>query len=486
MKKILIIFLFLLSNLIFAQKIKINNDQLIIDKKETGIKVTEEKKETKYVYIFSDNETSEVFAHVDYMFKKTEADTFIQWLEISNDNYDFVNDVDMEYLSSTMSFKKAIAELLMKKYKFFDVDGINEEGIRIFFSEKRSSGNKQKAENPEEDLNENTALYHNLNPFIKEDLTIVKGGRHSNEIIGRLEINYGLKSLIKLYDLDNNLIASSIVQTTSLVKVSLIDDSSFEYKSDYSLNFKDKFLDELLKKIVSKGFVLGHDFANKEKAVQEEINALENKRLEKEFNETLPNTVNIYKKKGYAIDKKGNKIEGLISIFFENIAPKDYEVQTLLSKKALLFTVTYFEENWGDRTKYCNSTGYPYLFVELDDKTTKEFRPLSIENHTKSKRAKYYYEYVKDYGDFEIYRRLDNNFIIKHKDKKSGLFIDEDLLTREEEFFVDIEEYLFSECDMEKISKNADYNILRLIFQNNEIEHIEKLLNFYDICNDKK
>lgn len=112
-----------------------------------------------------------------------------------------------------------------------------------------------------------TAKLRELDPHISTDLSIRQVGP-TGDRIGRLELpeNQNSNSILvyRVYDLDENLIATASTQINfPVMSVSLIDEISFEYRSRFGLSSQiggTSFLEELIQRLIFKGYHLGHHY----------------------------------------------------------------------------------------------------------------------------------------------------------------------------------------------------------------------------------
>lgn len=321
-----------------AQKIKIKKGVILIDKVEIPIKVESEYITTKggiigdfhHILTFSDVSTSNVFVIVEHIGKMMSPNGVKEtWLEISDPSKEKTNSVDLDRKFG--GGKKGIVNHLMNKYQFFTIEGtVNQNKITEFFNTTTESKAKAKANKGKAKQKEADDRVSKIEPFVKNDLTtIVSGGRMGTEVIGTVnapdKYHDTRTTPIKIYDLDNNLIATATTDILSPVTVSLINSSVFDYKNRTQLNggiSNQYFLTELVENIVAKGYVLGNQINEGKKiAYQEkkEEQAIQYEKDKDDYETRKRNSLNIYDKKGYIIDEDDKKWEGKIGIAFEEI-----------------------------------------------------------------------------------------------------------------------------------------------------------------------
>jgi len=268
-KTIILIVSLIFAFPVLAQKIKVKKDIIYIDKVEIPIKVDSEYLSTKggisgdfhQVLTFSDATTSENFIIVDHIGKMTNVGGVKEvWFEISDVSKTKTNSVDFD--REFGGGKKGIIKHLLNKYQFFTKEGsIDKDKISAFLLTSTTSTTKEKANKAIANNTEIEAKVTEINPFVQNDLTtITKGGRLGTEVIGHLtspdKYHDTRTTPIKVYDLDDNMIASATTDILSPVTVSLIGGASFEYKSKTQLNggiSNQRFLTELLENLIRKG-----------------------------------------------------------------------------------------------------------------------------------------------------------------------------------------------------------------------------------------
>ena len=131
----------------YSQKVKVKKDVIVIDKQETPLKIEDERVGDEVFYNFINTATNTTFVKVEYITEEVGEGDRYQWLVLSKEGIPFKNEVDMKYLSFTLSNKKAIAEFLMKELNFFDTQGrIDNDAIHQFFDKKRVRESKEEYE----------------------------------------------------------------------------------------------------------------------------------------------------------------------------------------------------------------------------------------------------------------------------------------------------------------------------------------------------
>ncbi|TDF34662.1 hypothetical protein EYS14_23175 [Alteromonadaceae bacterium M269] len=140
-----------------ANKVKIKRDFIYIDKKKTPLKVEKDDTDT---YIFTDTSSGKVFVTASYLFERVDDENSFQWLVLKTDGSSYANEVDLEYISFTLSVKKAVTEFLMKRLGFFDAKGVvNQSKLDEYFSQQRVRASQQKQIAAAADLAEQEAQF---------------------------------------------------------------------------------------------------------------------------------------------------------------------------------------------------------------------------------------------------------------------------------------------------------------------------------------
>lgn len=326
--KIALIFFLFTSLISLGQKIKVKKNIISIDNTEIPIKVETSYRSNKsesfgdydILYTFSNTNSSEIFVLVNSIGKVPAPNKPREnWLEISIPNNNKINAIDINFTGA----KKGIIRYLLNELSFFNSDGkVNEANILAFIEKNTSSKAKTKAKGAAEKDASAKKLVNEIMPFVQGDMSITKGGRFGTEVIGSVispDVYHETRnSPIEIYDLDENLIAIATTDILSPVIVNLIDGSRFNYKSKSKLDgtlTKQKFLTELVEKVVQKGFSLSNSYTDNKK---EQIGEVLNDKTSK-YELKKKNSSNIYNQKGYAIDEKGKRFEGEITMLFEQI-----------------------------------------------------------------------------------------------------------------------------------------------------------------------
>jgi hypothetical protein len=486
-----------------AQKIKIKKGIVLIDKAGIPIKIDSEHITTKggimgdfhQILTFSNTSASNVFAIVEYKGKMmTSNGPKVTWLEISDKNKEKTNSVDID--RDFGGGKKGIVRHLMNKYQFFSIEGVvNQHKITEFFNTITESKAKEKANKGKAKEKEADDRVSKIRPFVKNDLTtIVTGGRMGTEVIGTVnapdKYHHTRTTPIKIYDLNNNLIASATTDILSPVIVSLIDGSTFKYDSKYQLSgglSNSRFLTDLVEKIVGKGYVLGSQI-NEEKEIayqeQKERKAIQYQKDKANYEVAKRNSSNIYNKKGYVIDEKGVKKEGAISIAFEKIKnPADWGgMVNISSSYGNSLALRYIDKKGKKKIKSFSAKKGNRFCIINEDESEICYQGIKIQGNGLLGQAaattfegvgevQYMKEVFKE-GKVTIFQSTPSNkYVIKTEDQEKAFNFVFGGLIKKEKKLANLKEYL-NGCDY------GDGTYDEASFEN--IDKIKELINFYN------
>ncbi|MBS9462745.1 hypothetical protein KIM67_10005 [Flagellimonas sp. 389] len=340
LKSLPTLILLMLSMSVFTQKLKVKKDIILIDKKEVSLKLIDDNVGTEVFYRLVDQNTGKIIVSVNRKSANVGNDIRFEWLVLSKDSIPYENEVDMEYVSFTLSNKKAIAEFLMSKLNFFDGTGkINHEAVNSFFSEKRYRASKDEFDELVAETKKNQALFdqtsglgiaidpdhkeifrgvaRNLSPSVQQK-TRLEDMRE--KMIGTYR--FADVNTILVVDLDNYIIATITQDSFSgeVKMASKLLTAPIIYKTDNRFYPTDKyktrdFMVEAVRFLHLNGLELGTSAKESIDQANEEI--FESAQIA--YEEALANSSNIYNQKGYVIDDKGTRYEGELTLVFEDI-----------------------------------------------------------------------------------------------------------------------------------------------------------------------
>ncbi|MEM9362397.1 MAG: hypothetical protein AAGA43_07175 [Bacteroidota bacterium] len=323
----------------YSQKVKVKKDVILIDKQETPLRVTENKIENNTIYTFTDSGTGEVFLKVDYVLDEINESNKYEWLVLSKEGVDFENEVDMEYVSFTLNYRKAIAEFLMKRLNFFDASGqVNKDVISDYFSEERERESKEEYEqlvSQEREAGAKFAQTSSLGIAIDPDYKrIFRGGipytsssvddrKRNAEVVENMIGSYRFSNPTTLVvrDLDNvkiGTITQDAFGVVTIVSQLLTSPITYETRNRFSPTDKygtKDFLIEAVRWLHARGVELGHSAKEAVALANAEIKA----EAQEAYEEAKASSSNFYNKKGYVIDEKGMRYEGEVTMLFDDI-----------------------------------------------------------------------------------------------------------------------------------------------------------------------
>jgi len=179
MKKIYVVLLMLLITVGgFSQKVKIKKNIISLDDVEVGTTEKYKNKDAKEEgYVYSDFKGENKITLVGYYFGTGIGTYFMVKPNFAKDTAE----IKMEYLYFTLSEHNALTDLLIKKYNFFDKNGMNIDNIKKYVS------TEQEAQIPiiQENIRAEKRLKNEMekmNIRVQADGTIVKT---QNEVIGK-------------------------------------------------------------------------------------------------------------------------------------------------------------------------------------------------------------------------------------------------------------------------------------------------------------
>ncbi|WP_271783975.1 hypothetical protein [Aquimarina algiphila] len=507
-----------------AQKVKVKNGIILIDKVEIPIKVDSEYKTTNdgtmgdfhQVLTFSNMSTSNTFLIIDYKGKMmTPNGPKETWLEIFDTKKEKTNSVDID--NKYGGGKKGIIKHLLFKYEFFSTKGeINQNKIATFFNTQTESKAKAKVNKISEQKTQSVAKVNEIRPFVQNDLmTIIKGGRFGTDLIGKVEApdkyHETRNTPIKIYDLDNNLIAKAITDILSPVIVTAIDGSVFEYRNKYQLSgglANQKFLTELMENLIGNGFELGHSYNNKlleNQAVDDEAYRSRRKEQNKEFERRLAKAYHFFEKKGYVITKDGEKIEGPITIFFEKVAHPNNTISHVINGVSYetgdgtVLSIKVKDESGKLMNKRFKAKENVSFAVFGENGKEIVFKSITmINNLFKDWR---FHEYIETHNEVEIFKSYKKNLILNRLDKEKAYYVDYKISFNSDDksksernselrSISKLYEYLCDEHDTpiekEKIDKNKVLELFKNQFSENKIKPVRDIIDITKDCFKKK
>lgn len=489
MKKILFLLILSTSIFSFGQKIKEDDDQILFDNVAVA-KVEKDKAGTQFKYT-SINNANAIIATLKT--HKIDAQNSKSWLVVTNLDGTKTTEVDFALMSFTLNYKKAVAEILAKKYNILTTNGV--ENLDAFFAEERPSISaeieklKESAKGLEKDL-----ATMNYQVFCKDKLifsgvvpadafTDKYSKEQNKEFMSKVVAKYdvSMKQNNSPYPVLNVEIASlsgrvlvQAVETGGKMVVALVEsDKTFTYVPTAKINNADLASSEsFVKELVDITYLNGQKYMT---LMEAEV-LLEARQADKmaKLDAAKLNSSNIYDKKGYVIDQKGEKLEGTLSIDFEKIAIANSSNGMVdLDGVGKLLKVLAKNEK-GDLRYYSYKAKENVLFsIVNDDKSETKYRALLVKVEevaapkdnsaldlgamagiSLATASWKYFKEVQITDKMSIYQDIpSNSYVIKIPSQEKGFQI---LIKKgkEEKFFTKLKEYIggsVSSSDIEKI-----------------------------------
>lgn len=505
MKNFLILFVFCISIFSYGQKIKEDDNKILFD--GTAIaKVEKDKTGTQFTYT-SINNSNGIIANLKTY--KIDAQNSKSWLVITNLDGSKKTEVNFELLSFTLNYKKAIAELLAKKYSIFTANGI--ENLDAFFAEERPSISaeidkvKDAGKVDAQELAKLNYQIHTTEKLVfsgevpEDAFTSKYNDAERKEFMSKVVAKYVVswkqdsspypvlnvdiltlngRSLVKAVDRGGKMVVALTESSKTFTYA-----PSFEYTSRSSAADTER----LVKEVVDKSYLNGQKFMTLSEA--EVLLSARKADSDAKYEEAKKNSANIFDKKGYAIDQKGEKTEGKVTIDFEKIGPKSSNGMIDLDAAGDGKQVTVFAQN--EKGKYRSyffkakenvvfgvfnddntETKYRALLVKIENVAPKDNTALDLGALAGVSLASASWKYFKEiqYTDkMSIYQDLPSNtYVIKIPTQEKGFQI---LVKKgkEDKFLSKLKEYVgdsVGSSDLEKI----DYS---------NVEGLKNLVDLY-------
>ncbi len=430
MKKILLLLL-LLPLMASAQKIKTKKDRVLVDEKEVAIlddKVRDQ-------YILSDL-TGNKKMTIEYK-ALGEGQTIInQWLKVTSPEGKST-EIPYDVLITSFSPSRIILHLLSAKYNLFDAGGFNQQKIDEFFATERESISdkslqaKVAAQTEGKEKKDKIARYR---PMVKHDGTVLFGGNAGTNIVGKAigsPYQAFSTSTVGVYDLDGMTVATATIKggVDNDVSVTLFNDTDFTYKAThrYSGPQDVTFLGELIGELVFRDITLGHQAKEYKAAIHAEKVKLAKERSR-----------NIYNVRGYAIDGKGVKYDGILTAQFEMLDVNqtgNTEVVDAIDNYGKKVTVKYKNEKGNDRSITLSAKDDVKFFVKNADGSETGYEGMKVKGDSAKKLSNamslgfnnsYFYRVI--YADKGTTLLVDpveeDRFVIRTKGNETGQMID--------------------------------------------------------------
>jgi hypothetical protein len=484
MKKLLLLLL-LLPAITFGQKIKTKKDKVLFDDKEVCIL-----KNVGQDYEFSSLDGTKQFT-ARYNGLMEDKQVTYQWLTVTSPDGSQVSEVPYEVLQTSFSATNIIIRLLSQKYGLIDMNGINQQKLQEFFSVQRESLSDKYIKNvatAKEEAKAAQAEYAAkvgaLRPFVKQDGTVVAGGQMGTRILGKVIpiSNYSFRGNygpITVYDLDRVQVASAALvdNVDNDVNVTLFNGTKFTYRAKrrYTNSENTLFLQQLVEELVARDITLGHQATTYNGRVLNEKVKLAKER-----------SANIYNKKGYAIDEKGVKYEGILTAEFQKLDVHETgntEVHDQIDTYGKKVSVKYLNEKGRERTTSLTASDGTRFCIKNQDGSETCFVGMKVKGDAMKKienamslgfNNAYFYELAYEANGNMVLRDpvQEDIFVIKLKSAKEGQMIDG---RKNEKLSKELSEYL-SGCSA--LSKEIAAGKMDLKAE----ENLVNIINEYNAC----
>jgi hypothetical protein len=326
------------SLITFGQKIKEDDNKILFDGKEI-LNVAKDKTGTQFTYTSIDGSTGVIVNLNSY---KIDAQSSKSWLVVKTLDGLKKTEVNFELLSFTLNYKKGIAEFLAKKYNIFTTNGI--ENLDAFFAENRPSISleieklKEAGKADEKQLASLDYQIHSTQSLIfsgevpEDAFTSKYNDEQRKEFMSRVVAKYNVSWRqdsspypvlnIDILTLNDRSLVKAVDRGGKLVVALTESGKTFTYTPSFAYTSRSTSdeTEKLVKQLVDNSYLNGQKFMTLREA-EVLLDARKADKLAK-FEDAKLNSCNIYDKKGYVIDQKGVKLEGEVSIDFEQVGPK--------------------------------------------------------------------------------------------------------------------------------------------------------------------
>lgn len=495
MKNFIILFVFCTSFVSFGQKIKEDKNQIFFD--GTAIaKVEKDKSGTQFTYT-SLNDSNGIIANLKT--HKIDAQNSKSWLVVTNLDGSKKTEVNFELLSFTLNYKKAIAELLAKKYNVFTANGL--ENLDTFFAEERPSITAEVDKLKEAgkvDEKELLALNYQVHAteklifsgLVPEDAFTPKyNDAERKEFMSKVVAKYEMSMKqnnspmpvlnIDISSLSGRVLVKAVERSGKFVVALTESSTTFTYVPSVKFVANDvNSTKSFIKELVDKTYLNGQKYMTLSEA-EVLLSARRDDKIAK-TNEAKSNSCNIYDQRGYVIDNKGVKLEGTLSIDFENITPKSsssgmIDLDAAGDGKGL--KVTAQNEKGNFRIYNYKAKENVMFSIINDDNTETKFKALlvKIENIAPKDNSALdlgalagmslasaswkYFKEVESTDKMSIYQDLpSNSYVIKIPTQEKGFQV---LVKKgkEDKFLSKLKEYVGASIDSNELEK-IDYSNL--------------------------
>jgi len=470
--------LFLFPLLIFGQKVKLKKDKILFDGVEVAIM---DAKGNSYSFSYLSGEKAfdaEFYGEEPYKY----AD--FQWVELTSAE-GVKTEIPYEILKTSFSAKKIMIQLLSEKYKLFDLNGMNKTNIAAFFSEEREKlsakyGGAIAEKEAYEDKRK--AVMRSVNPFVKEDGTILFGGFQSTNIQGRVNFLTSGK-YYSITDLDGITVADakSKSQVSTVVNITTYTDESFSLdngsRTMMSHRYERSFAQMLVEELLVRGYRFGHEAKKYGKELRNAKIAVAKGQSD-----------NLYGVEGFVIDEDGKKYEGTVYAIFEKLdlnpgsQQPGYAEANSIDKFGKFVSVKYKNEKGRERTKKFSARSKVQFCAVVDGEElcfygmkTKGNALKKFENATNfGFDNSYFYQLEYANGRQMLLSKPGepNTYILKFHDKKEGFLIDD---RKNAKLSAALAEYISSCSSLSQDIAGEQFNL-------SEFENLKQIIAEYAEC----
>lgn len=463
-----------------AQKIKIKKGIVSIDK--NPVAKHEEQGSNTDIFYFLDGKKAFQVDFKGITVSPTEAH---QWLVMTSADGK-KTEIPYEVLTVSFNSKKILVHLLMEKYKIFTPQKLDADQLNKFFAQERESLSDQYLKAgmaAAEEAAKREEVLGQYKPFVKDDGSIIFGGSFGSKIMGHVHY-YTSSQQYAIKDLDGIQVAitekpQKMAQTTVFAKT--YTDETFEFDRGSSTmlkpNFSRSFAQIFVEETVGRNYRLGRDAkSHKAKMHQEKIVVAKE------------NSVNLYKTKGYVINKDGEKINGDITAVFEplDLNPQDgndvLKSLNVIDKYGKYMSITYLNDRGKTRTKEFKAKDDIEFCVDIDGQMQ-----CYIGMQTKGNMMKkltnasnlgfnnaYFYKRIYQTDEHQLLMKPDDasTYVIKISDQSKAFMVDDRSNSSLSEALAD---YLTACSQLAKDIKNEEFDL------KNE-ENLKNILQEYQAC----
>lgn len=258
------------------------------------------------------------------------------WLQLTGENGN-VHDIDIKDKPFTMSKEK---EIIMAVYYSTDglitADGFNKEKVEELFKTSNNEKSQQWKKIDSDRANEkaeDVALLKKANINVTDDGSIMQGATKIGFINTSTTKQAYNKHFVKIADIKGNVIAEVSYDEARSMNMHMGVTLKTYDKKEFNLTDLNYWMDNTdpIKAnpvFVGRLYASGYKFGDMTQEISDYQNAISIQVLEVARSKTR----NLYDAEGYLIDKKGTKLEGLITIEFEAAQQKpDYKINNNVS-----------------------------------------------------------------------------------------------------------------------------------------------------------